>query len=347
MRHVPPLPAENAHIVLSSFHLQAILSEFSCGIVTVIEDPSHPYREYLTRLLRGLTRWTTRPPGVAAMACEWCSAICENYQELEMGEELLFLSLETGFRRLGPETRMGRPDFNPRHTQYMADIVFGSKQGEVIADLLCAFTQHSTCHPFSATQPLDSCAEHLVDLPSLDSSPRLRSLVIQSIEFIGYWGFTRDGFKNLVGLLDHLGVGVDDVCSRPSWKDLLIRILQSHEGRDRLAYPYWEFLVELGPPRNRPGHTYYDPQITISLQETQEWDRLACWIYFAWMEWSLPPGEGLEDLERATTLLFHQQPDSIQKFEEWMGRSERDMPTAFREIYEQGRLEAEQRGVLP
>ena len=349
MRPVPPFPAENAHIDLPCFHLQAILSELSCAIVTVIEDPSHPQRCYLAYILRGLTRWTARPPRFSAMACEWCSAICGEHQELEMGEKLLLLSLETVFRYVNPRRSLDQIFFYPQHHQYMADIVFWSQQDEAIADLLRAFIQHSTHHPFSAIRPLDRCAKHLVDLPSLDSSPRLRSLVIQSIELIGHRGFREVGLENIVRLLNHLGVGVDDINSESSWIDLLVGIIESHEGRDRLAYPYWEFLAEFSLPysQHRQDLSDYYPQIMIILQGIQEWDRLACWIYFVWLEWSLPPGEELEDLERTTVLLFHQRPDSIQKFKEWRGRSQRYIPMAFREICGRGHLEAEQRGVLP
>ena len=261
-----------------------------------------------------------------------------------MGEELLFLSLETGFRHLGPQLKMEQASFDPRYHQFIADIVFGSQRGEVIADLLSASTQSRATYPFN--NPLNACARHLVNLPSLNSPPRLRPLVIQSVELIGHQGFGEVG-ENLIRLLNRLGIGIDDVGSRFSWTELLLGIIKSHEGRDRLSYSYWELLVELSLSYdgNRQGLTNYDPQVMISLQDAQEWDRLACWICFVWMEWSLRPDETLGDLEHGTALLFRQRPDTIQKLEGWMVRSGRDIPTAFQQICEQGRLEADRRGV--
>ena len=261
-----------------------------------------------------------------------------------MGEELLFLSLEIGFRH-GPRLGMEQTSFDPRYHKSMADIVFGSQRGEVIADLLYAFTQSRAAYPF--THPLNVCAKHLVNLPSLNLSPRLRPLVIRSVELIGHQGFGEVGVENLVRLLYRLGVSIDDVGSRFSWTELLLGIIKSHEGRECLSYSYWELLVELSLPYdgNHQGLTDYDPQVMISLRDAQEWDRLACWICFVWIERSLCPDGTLGDLERGTVLLFRHRPDTIQKLEEWMVRSGRDIPVAFQQICEQGRLEEERRDV--
>ena len=44
-------------------------------------------------------------------------------------------------------------------------------------------------------------------------------------------------------------------------------------------------------------------------------------------------------------LLFHEQPNSIQRFEKWMGRSQHDILTDLWEVCEQEHLEAEQSSV--
>ena len=313
----------------------------------MINHPSHPRHQHLTRALRGLSRWTTRPSRFTTLAYEWCSVICEKYRELDNGEDLLFLSLEIGFRHLDPQREWMESGLtHSQHHQSMADIVFESRQGGVIADLLCAWTSRGPVHqPYMS---LNICAKHLVDLRGLNSSSRLRPLVIRSIELIGHQGFGEVGVKNLVGLLNRLGVGIDDVDSRSSWTELLLEIIKSREGRDHLLYSYWELLVELSLPYygDRQDLTSYDPRIMISLQDAQEWDRLACWNCFVWMEWTLHPDEVLGDLGRGTALLFHQRPDSVRRLEEWMERSGRDIPMVFRQICEQGHLEAEQRSVL-
>ena len=263
-----------------------------------------------------------------------------------MGEELLFLSLETGFRHLVPQWDMDLGLTHTQHHQSMADIVFGSQRGEVIADLLLAWTSDSAfCPPYES---LRVCAKHLVQLRSLDSSPRLRPLVVRSIELIHHHEFREVGVENLVRLLNRLDVGINDVSYRSSWAELLLEVIISREGRDRLSYSYWELLVDLGLPLwgDRQDLANYDPQITVSLRDAQEWDRLACWICVVWMARSVHRDEELGDLGQATMLLFRQRPDTIWKLEERMNRSGLYIPMTFQETCEQGRLEAERRGVV-
>ena len=262
-----------------------------------------------------------------------------------MEEELLFLSLEIGFRPLVPLQKVDLGLTHTQHHQCMADIVFGSQRGEVIADLLLAWTTSGfSSRPYGS---LSVCARHLVHLQSLDPSPRLRPLVIQSIESIGRQGFGEVGVENLVGLLGRLGVGIDEIHYKSSWAELLLAIIESREGRDRLSYSYWELLVELDPPHytNCRDLTNYNPEIAMSLRDVQEWDRLACWICVVWMARPTHPDEELGDLEQESMLLFRHRPDTIRKLEDWMKRSGREIPATLRELCKQGRLEAGQRGV--
>ena len=339
MRDFPHFPTDNALTILSSPTLGRILSEISYAILTTINSPSHSRRWRLTDVLRGLTQWTTRPNYFTAKAYEWCSAICDKYGDLEEGETLLFLSLQIGFRYLDPEREWEGPRLvHTQHHESMVDIVFGSHQDEVIADFLCAWTSKSRLH--GPPTSLIMCAKHLIDLPNLDSfSPRLRRLVVQAVGLIGHQGFEEVGVGCFVGLLNRLRVCVDDVDSRSIWTGLLLGVIGSPEGRDRLSYPYWELLLDLGPLYHGAplGILHYDPHIMTSLQAAQEWDKLACWICVVWLEWPLYLDVLSRYLERAMLLLFHQRPDSIAKLEGWMERSGRDIPAAFRRVCEQGR----------
>ena len=309
-----------------------------------MNSPTHSRRRSLTRILHGLTQWTTRPHYFAAVAYEWCSVICEKYQDLDEGETLLFLSLQIGFRHQDPEREWVESGLgHTRHHESMVDIVFGSQQDEIIADFLHAWTSEGNYHEPHTSLIL--CAKHLVDLPNTYSSPRLRRLVVRSVGLIGHQGIEEVGAESFVGLLNRLRVCVDDVDPRSAWMDLLLGVIGSPEGKDHLSYSYWEFMLELGPSHHGPSLDldHYNPRITTSLQAAQEWDKLACWICVVWLKWSLYSDMLSRNLEYAMSLLFHQRPDSITKLEEWMERSENDIPTGFRRIFEQGRLEAEQR----
>lgn len=254
MHHVPFFPADNAHIIFSRFYLHLVISELSRAIQAVINHPSHPYprQQNLTDVLLCLARWTTRPPHLISMAYKWCSVICKRYQELDMGKEVLFRLLEIRFRHLDPQKQwMGSWLTHTEHHRSMADIVFGGRQAGVIANLLQAWVSQSHYH--RPPSWFNICAKYLVDIRNLDSSPRLRLLVIRSIKLIGHGGFGEVAVEKLVGLLNHLGIGIDDIGSRSSWKDLLLEIIKSRKGRDALLYLYWELLVELVLPRTG-GH---------------------------------------------------------------------------------------------
>jgi hypothetical protein len=97
------------------------------------------------------------------------------------------------------------------HHRGLVDVVFQSQESEVIADLLHAWTTESMSHDPAYTL-LGFCAEHLVGLHDLvPFSPRLRRLVIRSVELIGYKGFEGVGVERFIGLLNHLHVTVEDM----------------------------------------------------------------------------------------------------------------------------------------
>jgi len=262
---------------------------------------------------------------------------------------LLLRSLQAGFRHLDPQQQWvaGRI-IHTRHHREMIDIVFGSQQDEAIADFLHVWTSRGGSH--EPAPSLFMCAKHLVDLPNLSSSsPRLRRLVIRSVELIGHQEFEKFGVEGFVRLLNYLDVKADDMDHKPAWTGLLLSVIKSPVGVDRLSCSYWALLLELNQFQyvHRGEFSNYGPQIMVSLQDAQEWDKLACLICAVWMECSQHPDRISRDLEYGMLLLFRQQPDSIRKLEERIERLVRDVPTAFRRTCEQGRLEAEQRSVPP
>ena len=304
--------------------------------------------------LRDLAKLESRPRRLTEVACEWCSAIYANREKFEDWESLLLVCLGLGFRHRDPLQR----DFNVTltHTEHhcgLVDVVFKSQESEAIADLLSALTMF--CDSFEYRDGmLGICAGHLVGLRNLiPFSPRLRQGVIRFVEFVGYEGFEATGTENLTELLDHLQVTVEEMSPECRWVSLLLDVIQSSEGTQRLSHRYWEFLVELAIswPRLKLGDTGA-LKIAKSLIGNQEWDKLECWIGFAW---TASVSEIItmteEDLETSTLLLLRQRPAAFQRLEQWMERWSRKhrwgcVPKWFQPILTRAR-EAIQRLVAP
>jgi len=269
--------------------------------------------------------------------------ICENHQSFRDWESLLILSLEVGFRHLNPEDPLIMAKLtHTEHHKKLVDVVFKSKDRETIADLLHAWTMRENPHDRPDTS-LDMCARHLVSLGcQVSFSSRLRRLVIQSIEAIGYQGFEKVGAEGFVGLLNHLNIGVEDMEYRYKWILLFLDTIQSSKGAQHLSHQSWKFLVESTISEWwRLEHINYNPHVMSSLEKAQEWDRLECWVGVVWMTW--PPDasdlETIGELKRVMVSLFQQQPNAVQKLEQWMkqwssGCSE-EIPETFQQICKQ------------
>ena len=276
---------------------------------------------------------------LATMAYEWCSVICENHQRLGDWEGLLLVSLEVGFRHL--DFRRKYIDANLIHTEHhrkLVDVVFRGQMSEAIADLLHAWTAQGAFYEPAYTL-LGNCTGHLVNLHNLVSfSPRLRRLVIRSVELIGYRGFEGVGVGRFTELLNHLHVTTEDIDDRFRWAYLLLDTVDSSEGAQHLSHCYWELLVEFATWLTHALRKIpYSPQTATFLTETQDWSKLECWMGVVWMVW--PPEAGgiaEEDLCHLTLLLFRQRPRAAQRLEQWMEwwsqQRGRDIPESFRRI---------------
>jgi len=197
----------------------------------------------------------------------------------------------------------------------MVDVVFKSQKIEAIVDLLHAWT--TSIDP--AHTLLGTCTERLVCLHNLvPFSPRLRELVLRSVELIGYEGFEEVGVERFVGLLNHLQVTAEDMDSLDPWVRLLLDTLQTSEGTQLISHWYWELLVELGVSLSSwlEDDVTYNPQIMTFLTEAREWSKLECWMGTVWVLWP-PEADGIteEDLGRSILLLFRQRPGAFQKLE--------------------------------
>ena len=257
------------------------------------------------------------------MAYGWCSAIGKEYQGLDDGKELLFLSLKVGFR--GLDVRYHWTDTGLVHTKYhqrMGKIVFDSGDVEVVSDLLQAWTTYDysqTLYKLFDTWPM-----HLIRLQrTISTSQRLRGFVIRSVECLGPQQVEQVGVEEFAALLDRLGVGVDDMGSENDWVLLLLYVVRSPQGRRSLSYPYWELMMELAidKPWFRNDPIDYDLEVMLSLEEEGEWDKMECWGGFVWLIRCPKTDTITEDLERLTVSLFRQRPGAVKKLEQLVRRS--------------------------
>jgi len=329
----------------TSDRLERISTQLSQAITTAITAPTRPDcdESLLPEILHSLTTWKSRPGSFITMAYEWCSVICGAYPELEdgRGRELLFLSLEIGFRHLNSLDR--KVEARLTHTEHhhkMADTIFKNGDGELIADLLHAWIPQSRYHHTH----LHICARYIVDIQRLQPiSPRLRCLLILSIGLIGYQEFEQIGGNGLFELLNHLHVRAEDVSSGDLWVELLLNVIRSTEGIRRLPYSYWELLVEFAVSKpKRLRYTPYDPHIMESLEEAEEWDRLECWIGIVWAMWG--PDCRVHwraaNLEPATLSLFRKKTGAYQKLERWMERIGERVLEPFQQMCERENFNA-------
>ena len=189
---------------------------------------SQPQCRLLPRLLRDLTKWEDHPSSLTEAAYGWCSDICECYDNLTNGQDLLFLSLEIGFRHLDPDRRWMQAKLtHTNHHKRTEEIIFASGDCDAIGDLLHAWTLASENHgprPFTY-----AFGQRLFGLSSLKTfTPRLRRLIIHSVELIGRFKPSVE-MGGLLGLLDSLRVGIEDMDDELQWMEVILYIIRSDE----------------------------------------------------------------------------------------------------------------------
>ena len=359
------------HSPIFSDRLKEVLSQLSQAMISAIHT-SHPGCNLLHYTLCDLARMENHPQYLTEMAYEWCSVICEAYQSLTGVQNLLFLSLEVGFRHLDSKKLLSFPNTKFHHCK-LIDITFESGDSEVIADLLLALCSiDGSCGLCRSPNMWVKYLEHLHNLQPFSS--RLRKHLILFIGSVGYKEFKGVGPQALVVLLEDLHVGVGDVDEdyKLFWISFLLDTVQSPEATQHLPHHTWELLVELSILKSRwsqrPPQFILSAQVMVSLEDAQEWDKLECWIGVVWINW--PPediettgdsgtaedsetakdggvtGRGLKDVMLS---LFHQCPGVIQRLQRLMGKCEAKgdgfiVPELFEQICKQMHLKAEQQG---
>jgi len=330
--------------------MRSALSRLSKAVLSAIDGTS-AQQAFIPHVLRDLIKLESRLEYLTEIVYLWCSMIYEKRERLQDWESLLLVCLEIGFRHLDFRTRSIEARLtHTEHHRGLVDVVFKSQESESTADLLHAWTMKRE-HFIWEPELLNYCSAHLVGLHDLmPFSPRLRRLIIRSVELISYKGFERVGVERFVGLLNHLHVTVEDMDKKKNWGKLFLDTIQSSEGIQHLSHWYWELLAELAVSESqylRPD-SEHSLQIITSLTEAKEWNKLECWVGIVWMllPEGLDPGEG--DLDHSMTLLFRQRPEAVQKLEQWMERWSQthgeDIPESFKQAHKQAYQAAQRDG---
>ena len=265
------------------------------------------------------------------MAYGWCSAICEGSLDSGDAKELLFLSLEVGFRGLDPQHRWKDIRFtHTKHYQHMANVIFDHGDDGVIGDFLQAWT--SLGRSRMLCKSLDMCARHPLNLQHVNpTSKRLRQLVIHAVELVGVQRLGRIRVEEFTALLDTLRVNVDEMDLQGEWLRLIVHVAQYPGGRHSLPRRYLEIMVELvvtGSPF--PLNPASDElRFMVSLEEEHDWGMLEFWMGLVWVTQCPSIHDIPEDVERVTLSLFHERPNSIQRLEGWLRRSSVDDPLEY------------------
>jgi hypothetical protein len=323
-----------------------VLSHLSRVTVEIVSKPSRFWDVH--DLLEELAAWEDRPAYLTPMAYEWCSAICEKIGQVEDPElleiwkqrpsqplaivvstccpmsppkthddflnyykDLLFLSLKTGFRKAIPIDRRSEvaPLVHTRHHKRMIDLVFAHKDGELIADALCAWTAENPS--------LVSCIPHLVELADrgVDFSSRLQRTIMRTIWSTKERDWRPAGLGSLTRVLDRIRVEPDEARDGNGWKSVLKAVVHSSEGRKHLSIRHWHLLETLVRNGDREVMCGSCVGVMKSLEETQEWEKLEAWACAVWLSPSSLHPVPMDEVSAATLALFQQRSSAITRFE--------------------------------
>ena len=138
---------------------------------------SNPQPKLLQQILMELCKLKHQTRYLTEVAYEWCSVFCEKYFGLSDGHDLLFLSLEIGFRHCDPKSHIIKAKLSHTNHHLQMICIFSFGNSETVADLLYAWTSKSNSHePYES---LGVCAQYLVDLKRLQPfSSRDRKSVV-------------------------------------------------------------------------------------------------------------------------------------------------------------------------
>lgn len=314
--------------------------------------------KHLKYLFKFLAAWEKRPACLIQIAYQWCSTISEaagtvdsdatlhDPAELNIHSEtgpdrftprfsdashhpsgnpqkptrrdyadLLFIALKIGFRPVGPNS-YDWPTPNPSHISHweqMFETAFSSDDDETIADAVSVWIVGGLrALPGSLVPYFSRRAERAGPF-----SQRLRWMGVRTIEIISDHDFKVSGLE-IVGLLNHLNVGMDDIVEEHAWARLLISAVRSPAGLARLSSHYWRLLdelrlatwliVELAPR---------DMEVMWLLEGVEDWEKLEVWMVYIWGSLIFDSGviSTESGVEWATLKLLLHRPSALPRFE--------------------------------
>lgn len=221
--------------------------------------------------------------------------------------DLLAIFLEIGFRPASPGHDRSIPhlDHTPHH-DWVFDTAFSSNDDEVIADAVCAWIADSDRTPPS------SCARYFSKRVESDRplSPRLRLMSTRAIARLWRSGLGTSRFE-IIRLLNHLDVDVDDIEGKNEWSLLLVSAICSSVGLEDLSSRLWRLLDKLGGTCR--GSASWGA-VMRSLEEAEDWEKLEVWVAISWKpaEWLQRAG----DIGQVTLKLLQQRPSALPRFED-------------------------------
>ena len=300
---------------LTSDHMGQVIDHVTRAIDSAL-GASNP--EAVLGALYVLTQVPERPRKMGVSAYNWCAVIWRTrHSYYGYWETLLLLSLEAGFRHIRPSSSDSK--WPPKVIvaelhQEVFHTVLKSNNSEAITDLARA----SLLIDGSGQLGLNIFVDYIANLRDGDTKPfpqGLRQTFIFCVErSLGALGNVGEE-PRLVESLNSLHIGIDDLDhdkGREAWSRMLLEIIQSTEGAQRLDIHSWELLEKLAT-LGYPKSATYDPDVATSLVGGEEWDKLECWIFIVLKRWPPEPGNMARELEDAMEVLKKERPDAIQK----------------------------------
>ena len=223
---------------------------------------------------------------------------------------ILPIVLEIGLRLAGPSRDWAALSLgHTSHHERMFDIVFSGQDDETISDAVGVWITDRNHILFGL------CARYLAKSMERETafSPRLRRVVIHALQRNWNDELTASG-SEVIYLLNRLKVGMDDVGDGKEWIRLLVGVIRSSPGLERLSLHHWDLLYNMMLIKEiAGGFLPVDVEVVKFLEEAEDWERMEVWIVTMW--W--PPynwfDEEMEDIEQVTLKLLSQRPSLLPK----------------------------------
>ena len=121
----------------------------------------------------------------------------------------------------------------------------------------------------------------------------------------------------VVQLLNHLEVNVDDMKGKNQWGGLLVNVMYMPTGLENLSSHYWHLLDKhkLSPAASiLQARSTPLSAVARSLDKAKDWEKLEIWMVAVAWQLVVFKGHIMEDIEQVTLGLLSQQPSALPRF---------------------------------